>query len=496
MSKKVTVKQARNELWHLGNLEWKLKGIQLEMRDAVYNSKGKKTVFLVSRRSGKSFTMMTIATEYCIKNPNSIVKVLFPKKKDAKSIARDQMKVILEDCPPDIVPEWKEADKIFIFPNGSEIQMAGTDGGSADSVRGSRCHLAILDEAGFHSYNDFTYIVNSIIMPTLLTTNGKMILASTPSREPDHPFMVDYVAPAKRDGSIIEYDIFSNPMISQNDIEEIASEYPGGFEDPDFQREFLLKTDVIADDLVVPEFTKDLQEDIIKTCSQRPSFYDIYVSGDPAVDDLTVILFSYYDYLKQQIVICDELVMGGDPNYPLTTQDIADGIKRKESLLFRNALTGEVKEPTLRIMDNNNKILINDLFIEHGLNFFATAKDDKLAQINKVRMMLKQGRIIIDPKCKTLIYHLQTARWKMSSTGVKTTFQRNKGDKSIGHKPHHADGVDALIYLVRNVDLNKNPYPGDYFDLKGENVFASKAIDGRNQGIAETVKKMFNLKKN
>ena len=183
MSKKTEkeIKAAKDKLWRMGNLEWKLKGVQKEMREAVYNSKGKKTVFLCARRLGKSFTMMLIAVEYCLKQPNTIVKVLFPKKKDAKQVVREQMKTILSDCPVDIKPEWKEQDKIFFFPNGSEIQMAGTDGGSAESVRGGSCHLAILDEAGFQDYHEFEYILQSIIMPTLLTTKGKMILASTPS---------------------------------------------------------------------------------------------------------------------------------------------------------------------------------------------------------------------------------------------------------------------------------------------------------------------------
>ena len=462
MSKKLTkqqeldIKVAKDKLWRMGNLEWKLKGVQKEMHKAVYNSKGKKTIFLCARRLGKSYTMMLIAIEYCLKNPDTIVKILFPKKKDAKQVAREHMKSILIDCPEDLKPHFKEQEKIFFFPNGSEIQMAGTDGGSAESVRGGSCHLAILDEAGFQDYNEFNYIVQSIIMPTLFTTKGKIVFASTPSKEIDHPFMVDYVLPARRDGTIIEYDVYSNPLVTKEDIDEMAAEFPGGKEDPNFLREFMLVSDVKSDDIVVPEFDKDLKRDAVQQVD-RPVYYDGYVSGDPAAVDLTAILFAYTDYLNNRIVICDELILGGT-HEKITTQHIADGIIRKEKLNFSHPLTGEVKTPYMRVMDNNNKILLNDLSVEHGLSFIPTAKDNKQGQVNKLRMMLSQGQIIIDPKCVNLIYHLEAGRWKT----CRKKFVHLKGIKDKGLKPNHCDALDALIYLARNVNLQKNPYPSDY----------------------------------
>lgn len=462
----LTKEQAIEKLWRAGNLEWKLKGIQKEMRKSVYESKGKKTTFLISRRSGKSYTMCVLAVEQCIKVPNSVVKVLFPKKKDAKTVARDQMKTILDDCPIDIKPEWMEADKLFIFPNGSEIQMAGTDGGSAESVRGSRCHLAILDEAGFMDYNEFSYIVQSIIMPTLLTTKGKMILASTPSKEPDHPFMTDYVLPARKDGSLIEYDIYSNPMINEKDIEEIASEYPGGRDDPAFLREFMLHCEVVSDDFIVPEFTSELKKDIVKERKEKPPYYDFYVSGDPAATDLTHILFGYYDYLGAKLVIADEVTLGG-PGEIITTQDIADGIRRKEKLNFTNPITGEQFNPYMRIMDYNNKILMFDLEKEHGLRFIPATKDNKDGAVNKLRMMIRQGKIEISSNCKNLIYQLQAGRWRKTKDGKSTgTFSRLKGLKDQQLKPNHCDGIDALLYMVRNIDYNKNPYPAGYLEFQ------------------------------
>lgn len=465
--KKITQSQAVAMLWEMGDLSYKLRGIQLDMRDAVYNSTLKTSVYLVARQSGKSFTMCTVGTEYCLKNPNQIVLLLFPKKKDAANVAKTHMRKILEDCPPHLKPDYLVADKTFVFPNGSEMRMAGTDGGSAESVRGSTLNLVLMDEAGFHDYNDFQYIVTSIIIPTLTVTKGKIIMASTPSREPDHAFMVNYVEPFRAEGWLVEYDVNSNPMLEQEDIDEIADNYPLGKEDPDFQREYMLKTNVSSSLMVVPEWV-NIEEDIVVE-QEMPVYYDAYVSCDPAVTHLTGILYGYYDYLREKLVILDESVLGGPGESSLTTEDIANALMRKEGKYFRNRYTGEQYKPYMRIMDNNLPLLANDLRSQHNLHFIRTEKTQKEDKVNQTRMLLKKGAIEIHPRCKNLIYHIRTAKWDKS----RKKFVENKANKSLGIKANHSDLLDALVYLVRNYQPAKNPYPPGYFELSGDNVWGS-----------------------
>lgn len=469
----ITKKQAIDKLWRLGNLEWKLKGIQKEMRRAIVDSERKQAVFLVSRRSGKSFTMCTVATETCIRTPNSIVKYVCPKQKMVKTIVKPIMRVILEDCPPDLVPEYKEADKKYVFPNGSEIQFAGSDSGNIENLRGGFAQLCLIDESGF--VDDLDYAVKSVLSPTTKTVGGKIVLASTPSRSPDHQFMTEFVDPADAEGSLIKYTIHDNPMFTPKIIDETIKEYTGGYNDPQFRREYLCEIEVDSETKVLPEYTSDLEKDIVREVEVPPHF-DVYVSGDPAARDLTVILFGYYDFLQSHLVILDELVLGGK-NAHITTQEIADGIRRKEKLLFTNKLTGEVKQPHMRVMDNNNLILIHDLFIEHGLQFFATAKDNKDAQVNKLRMWLKQGKIIISPKCKNLRYHLRMARWKLDRNGNRKGFEHVGATSDGSLKANHCDALDALLYMVRNVDINRNPYPHNYFELKGSDIHYPQGHD-------------------
>lgn len=488
---KLTKDQAVEKLWRMGNLSYKLKGIQKEMYEKVHTSTGKTTTFLVSRRSGKSYTMALLATEHCSKYPNSIVKYLLPKKRDAKTILLPIMRTILEDCPEDLKPEWKAADYVFDFPNGSQIQLGGTDNGNAESIRGGYANIAMMDEAGFQDYNDFSYIVKSIIMPTLLTTRGKLVMASTPSREPSHPFMTEWVEPARDENKLIEYDIYSNPMIDEEMMNEIIAEYPLGIHDPDFRREMLLESSPDKQVQVIPEFDSKAEEEIM-VASAPPSRFDTYVSGDVGAIDLTVYLFAYWDWDRQKLVVKDELVLGGDGT-KLNTSQIADGIREKEKFLFKNELTGDIDEPYLRIMDNN-LIVINDLRTIYDLNFIPTKKDDKNAAIDELRVMIQNRDIEIDPNCKVLLHHLKSTQWRYNSKGIRMGFKRT--GKVSHHKAHHGDAVDALIYLVRNVQRSKNPYPNGWGELVGDSVFRhpSHKSNGRDSKIKDFVKGIMGIK--
>lgn len=198
---------------------------------------------------------------------------------------------------------------------------------------------------------------------------------------------------------------------------------------------------------VVPEFTDEAAKDIILEWP-RPPFFDSYVSMDIGFKDLTVVLFGYYDFENAVSVIEDEIVIQGPK---MTTEFLAEEIARRENRLWTSTITGEFNKPYLRVSDNN-LIVINDLHRLHGLLFLPTKKDNKDAQINDLRMLVSSAQIKINPRCKTLIQHLKSATWN----NKRTEFSRSADNG-------HYDAVDALLYFIRNVDRNKNPYPKGYF---------------------------------
>ena len=487
MSKKSNDKEAqkilaaKHKLWKLGELSWKLKGKQLEIYKNIIDPKHDVSCILVSRRFGKSFANCLAAVETCIKTPNAIVKYACPKQRMVQTIIKPIMRTIFEDAPEEynLQEMWKANDKVYVFPNGSEIQIAGTDNGNAENLRGGYAQLLICDEAGF--MDDLSYIVDSILLPTTDTTDGKLILTSTPNyKDPQHEFHTEYVFPLEAEDRLVKYTIYESPMVDDNKREKIIARYTGGVENPKFRCEYLCEIPKLTESTVIPEF-EHTKHNIITKDVTLPDHFDAYVSADIGFRDLTVVLFGYYDFMRAKLVIVDELVMNGPE---MTTDALAKNIKHKEDLRFHVESINMPVKPYLRIMDNDLK-LINDLVRLHNLYFIATKKDNKEAQINQVRLWVHQEKIEIHERCKHLRYHLENAQWDKNRKSFIQLKDTPNGDIRGGH----CDALDALIYLVRNINEGRNPFPEDYNQKKGPNIFRSlhKSKESRLQELMNTI---------
>ncbi len=459
---KITAKDAVRELWYRGILQYKLHEVQKKMLSSLISQNQEVTTFLCSRRLGKSYLLCLLALEKCLQTPNSIVKYVCPKKSQVKTILGPIMRDLLTDCPAELKPEYKANDYLYQFPNGSQIQMSGTDNGHHETMRGGKSDLWIVDEAGF--CDELKYVVNTILAPTTDTTGGRGIISSTPSKESDHEFITEFLKPAEVNGTLIKYTIYDNPKLSPQKIREIINRYPDKEKDPEFRREYLCEVINNSELTIVPEFTAELKPLIVKEV-ERPPFYDAYVSMDIGFKDLTVVLFAYYDFKNARLVVEDEFVLNGQQ---MLADKFALAVKRKEEFLWTNQLSGEFKAPLIRVSDNNNLIFLNELTYRHNLTFLPTRKDNKEAALNEVRIKIAGEQILIHPRCKSLIYHLENGTWS-----------KNKKDFARSPDAGHYDAIDSLIYMVRNVQWTKNPYPPGYM---GQDIYQNKKPNELSKG--------------
>lgn len=471
MDKKSLTKEQREsirKLWFRNNISWKLNQAQLELYNLFKESPDKITVFLSSRRFGKTTTIAIISTEMCLKKPNMVVKYLCPTQKMILTSFNKIMEQILEDCPKTLRPTYHKQEGVWKFNNGSEIQLAGNDSGRAERLRGGYSNLCIVDEAGFCDNLENT--VQSILSPTTLTTNGRIILASTPSTIPGHDFE-KFVIKAEFENRLIKKTIFENPMLSEKQIQDEINSYPLGIKDPKFLTEYMCVFTKNLDISVLPEFTDEMIKEIVKEWNRPPKF-DYYVAADIGFKDLTGVIFGYLDFTENKLIIEDEIVMN-----KMTTKELADEILKKEEILLTSKLTGEKQEPFLRICDLDLR-LVNDFRKLHGLHFTPTQKDNKEAAINNLRLALQSKSIVINPRCKNLILHLKNAVWTKS---------RSSFDRSPDYG--HYDLCDAMIYMVRNVNWNKNPYPAGFKYHGQKDIYFVDKV----KQISEAYKKLGNV---
>lgn len=478
---------AQKESWFEGDLSFLLDENQEGMNVELTESLSKFFVLECARRIGKSFFLCVLAVQQCLRQPKSRVLYAAPTAKDAYEIMAPLIEQILETAP--FVVKFDRQRCKFIFPNGSQIKLFGCDNkAKANKGRGTAAHLVLIDEAGFIPVLD--YVLHSIVAPQTLTTKGRVILASTPSEEPDHPFTA-LADKAEQEGTYLRRTIYDNPRIDDEtrnkyieDDAAILGMTVEEFKDSDvFKREFMALRVIDANLVVVgDDYNPARHLEIV----ERPQFYDGYEALDFGGVDPHACLFGYWDYETETLVIEDELLLRDGQN----SEQIANAIKLKEAALWgikgwdgtlraarerenlpdwlKSAVTeqGPV-QPYLRVCDNDIALATNMAQL-HQLAFIPTQKDDKKFHVNAVRVMFRQGRIKIHPRCRNLDRHLRTTMWLSEK---QRDYRRRKGE--------HGDLLDCLIYMVRNLRKTRNPRPVGY-GIPSENVWirpeAKKAL--------------------
>lgn len=434
-------KAVKDELWRRGVLSWKLYTYQLpvytEVWDAIHNRRSLKHVLNIARRFGKSHVLCLVAVEYAIRYPDSQVRLGAPTGKALRKIIKPAFTLIGKDAPDDVKPTWKSQDGFYqIGTTGSEIHASGCDNGNYENLRGQAAHLAIVDEAGF--VDELDYVVNDVLVPQTLTTNGIVIMSSTPPKTPAHDFYA-IAMEAEQKGAYTKRTIYDNANITKATLDLYAKE-AGGYESSTFLREYMCEFVVDSESQIIPEWNDGFVQEPNK--DEYYAYYHKYDAMDIGVRDGTALVFGYYNFQEARLYIEDEFVLRGQE---VRTDNIAAGCHAKEAALWQG------QKPYRRISDNNNLILLTDLGVGHQLHFAPTNKDTLHAMVNEVRLWVKQGRLRVSPQCSHLLGCLKYGIW----TEKRDAFARSS---VYGH----FDGLAALIYLIRNIDQHTNPIPIDH----------------------------------
>lgn len=430
--------------WKSGNLSYKVKQHQRALHkslwDAIATPTKRRFVINCSRRFGKSFITCLVAFEFALRNPGKQIRFAAPYYHSLKNTLFPIIRIIMADAPAAYRPKLKVGAKLLSFPNGSEIHLAGVNDGNHDSLRGSATDLSIVDEAGF--VDDLHYLVKDILTPQMLTTRGTMLLVSTPSRTPDHPYK-SYATQCELDGTYSKFTVYDNTSLTPDDIAELERDL-GGKDSTEFKRECLCEWVVDEKRAIVPEWNDSYvgEDDPSQVHYRR---WHRYTALDLGVRDLTAGLYAHYNFANATLYIDDESTMSGNE---MTTDKLAEQIRAFER--------GEPRK--LRISDNNNLMLLNDLGRLHNLPFMPVHKTSLEQMVNAVRMLVSAGRLRVSPKCQMLIGCLRNGIWNEKRT-------RFDNSDTFGHFDHLA----ALIYLVISIDMQANPVPVDYgFDPYGQ----------------------------
>lgn len=451
VSNTLTKSDIKAELWRRSKLSFLLHPAQKSLYDLYHETNHKVNVWLCGRRLGKTFCLVTIAIEEALKQPNTVIKIVAPTKMWIDEVVRPEFNKILESCPKLLQPRYSIKNYSYTFPNKSVIQMGGSENGHAAKLRGSAAKVVFIDEA--QNCSELKSLVKDIALPCTLTTKGKVIIVGTPPADPLHDF-ISFIQVAEATGTIVRKATYENTQIPTEELELLITEL-GGRESDSYKRE--IECQIIRDGTlsIVPEFNEDLSKEIIREWPQ-PAFFDCYEALDLGFRDHTLLLFAYYDFKAGKVVVEDELPFDfqrSDNSIP----KFVEKIREKEAELWTSKVTGEVK-PVMRRVSDLNLIVTSEISKASNfeINFVNAQKDDKEAAVNQLRLMISSKKIIIHPRCKTLLSQLKYGLW-----------QANRKQFARSEDGSHADAIDALVYLTRSISYNRNPYPSNYgFDTR------------------------------
>lgn len=450
---------------------WYLRDSQYKFYELLRDKK--KVVANCHRRFGKGTTVFTHVFEQMARR-KIIVRYGAETQTQAYSIYNFLSEKIHHRSPKSRLT-WNNQLKCFENKRTkSQLYIFGVkDSGEIDKARGVEAHIIICDEFGFWKFKP-DYIVKSVLTPQLLETNGQMIIISTPPPDMTHKF-VDYCVEAELHGYHFKWTIDDTVAIGEKTQEDLASIIADcgelGRKEESFQREWMCELIASKERLVVPEAQK---EDRYVGSTSRPTHYDSYVCMDLGLIDHTFVCFGYLDFKDSRLIIERELMV-----HYTTTGTLINQCKAVESEMRW------VEKPYRRIGDSEMQQLF-DMTTDHDYTVTPivkrtsqSGKGFKESVINGLRIGIKEGRILINPKtCPNLCKQLKFGIWNER----RTDFQRTE---TMGH----LDGIMSLAYLLDNINWGKNPFPDKYEGLTqqehhiNESVFSSR----RNAGYQKLI---------
>jgi hypothetical protein len=395
-----------------------------------------------SRRVGKTFLLLCIKIEDCIRQPNTIHTFACAFEKDVKDIIVPLMSSIIDDAPSDVAPVYHGSQGAegagFYFPNGSRLRTVGIDR-NPRGLAGRYTDGYVVTEAGF--INDLFNTIVTVVYPQLQNRSdlARIILESSAPDDEYSDFDVKFVPEAKCRGAYSFATIEDNPMLT------LAK-----------KRMWIRAAGVRAKHEYYGERTRNLSNKVIPEFDDKlhvyeketPKYTDCYVGIDPGISDTCGVLWGHYDFDTQRLYIEDcwaESLATTKKTFKIITDTekrLWTGVQRWDSVLMQSS-----DNPYCRVSDTDLR-LITDMRMEYGISIIKADKKDSMAAWAALRNAVNTDRLGIHPRCTGLIAQLNAAYW-------------DKARKDLAHHPvfSHFDLVAALKYLWRAVDQDKNPYP-------------------------------------
>jgi hypothetical protein len=423
---------AAQELFARGDISWLLHPEQLKAMQWYEQRYREVAVYCINRQFGKTFMLLAYAVAYCLSKPKMSVLMLAPHLDQLETILMPRLNFLFQFLADEQVPLRRKES--WTFRNGSVLRLDGIAVGRGVRVRGGSVHLVICDEC--RDVPDLTAAVESHISPMTVTTKGRIILSSTPPDTISHSFTDKFIREAIQRGDFYSATYKQNPLLPTERLRYLMETmYPGGEENIIFRREYMADYSVSDPELrVVREWDEGANDRFFEEeyIGSQQNLVRPYTALDFASSDPCGILVGHFDPIAGCLIIEEEWFQRH-----MNTNDVATKIIEMEQRHHRRLPR---KLPVIRIMDIDPRLMA-DLYTGYQLRFEPAAKSNSnIAMINRLRIIVAEGKLRVHPRCTQLKFQLRT--------GV---FNAKMNDYLRTDRTGHLDLVDAAKYLALGV---------------------------------------------
>lgn len=371
----------------------------------IINSNHRVKILNWGRRTGKT-TVLGYEILTTLWNKEGLVSYYAPTHSDARDIAWSIFKEILEPITIKTNESLLEITTQNSKGTTSMVRLTGWEAvKNRDKGRGVENQLLVLDECAF--YPNFKEKFEKVLEPTLLTSKGNLVIASTPNGF-NHFYDLSVLAQENEDYFYSHATSYDNPFNDPDELERYRKAKP----EDTFAQEYLADFRKIQG-LVYKEFDRN-----IHITKMKPNVViDTFAGVDWGYNHPTAIAVIHQDSNGVYWVM--------DEYYETekTTDQIIDYAKTMDAKTFYP----DPAEPDRILQMRKAGLVCRDV-----------NKDVKKG-IDTVRTLFKTGKLFIHENCKNIIAELETYRYK-EQNGIKTEEVVKEQD----------DLMDALRYALFN----------------------------------------------
>lgn len=382
-------------------------------------------------RSGKTFYLVrtVLIRAAKAKSRHVILRLNFNHAKT--SIWLDTLPKVVKICFPDLLISWNKTDYFITLPNGSEVWIAGLDDEKRiEKILGKEYSTIYFNECSQLSYNQIQIALTRLAEKSDL--KKKVYYDANPPTKRHWTYWLFVKKMHPETGEYLDKDDYASlKMNPEDNIQNIDEEYLkllGSLDEKQRKRFLFGEFNDDNDGLAYYAFDRDVNVKIIDSSIRQGQ---IRIGLDFNVQPMTGVVCYY---VNNVFYVYDEAFLENSDTEKMCTHLIK---KNYKGTIYPDS-TGKNRKTSGK----------SDFHIlsENGFTIHPTRNPFVTDRINNINRLLRDQRIIIDPRCKKLINDLEKVSWKNEDLDKKT-------DPMLTHIS------DALGYVCWAIDPYTSPAP-------------------------------------